>query len=552
VTWGRNNFGQATTPVNNHGITRIAAGGRHSLALKNDGSVLGWGSGADGQLTVPEPNAGFVDVAAGAIHSVGLKSDGSIVAWGNNSFGQLNVPAPNTGFIAIAAGDYHSVGLRSDGSIAAWGANGFGQTDVPVPNGAFVGIGCGYYHTLAVRQDGSVVTWGYNGTGQADVPAPNSHFVFVGGGTDHSFGLRDESSTVLVSGIITSDCGGGLFGVTVDLFDSFGAFHTTTSDALGNFELQVPFSDESNGGEISIVAPLGYVPVSPSGGEQLLTLDQSRYVEFELACGAALGAPRSIGYWRHNINVHLNARGNAQESSEDMSETYPERIYQHFFENQLQSIAIEGLTHLPDPSRPLDLECMARTFNVVRGSGVVERAKQHFMATLLNIASGKLLTSSVVTSDGGSVSEVLQYVTDLLLDGDESNEGTVLRLCEAVNSSETIGSGEVPIDDYHLIAYSPQSRTTTALSVLPNPAPMRGIQVVSFTTHVEGRVVLEIFDVRGGLVATPFRGDLPAGHQRIVWTGSGVSGRLLPPGVYFGRMTTPDRVERMTLVRSGE
>ena len=35
-----------------------------------------------GQCNVPSPNTGFVAVAAGGYHSLGLKEDGSIVAWG--------------------------------------------------------------------------------------------------------------------------------------------------------------------------------------------------------------------------------------------------------------------------------------------------------------------------------------------------------------------------------------------------------------------------------------------------------------------------------------
>ncbi len=38
------------------------------------------------------PNSGFVAIAAGGIHSLGLKDDGSVVAWGDNGVGQCDVP----------------------------------------------------------------------------------------------------------------------------------------------------------------------------------------------------------------------------------------------------------------------------------------------------------------------------------------------------------------------------------------------------------------------------------------------------------------------------
>ncbi len=108
----------------------IAAGIRHSLALKKDRSVAAWGDNDEGQCDIPSPNKDFMAVAAGFFHSLGLKADGSIVAWGANGYGQADVPAPNADFVAIAAGDWHNLGLKTDGSIVAWGWNRYNQCDV--------------------------------------------------------------------------------------------------------------------------------------------------------------------------------------------------------------------------------------------------------------------------------------------------------------------------------------------------------------------------------------------------------------------------------------
>jgi alpha-tubulin suppressor-like RCC1 family protein len=81
-------------------VKQIAAGGHHSLALLEDGSIVGWGANGSGQCNPPPPNAAFVAVAAGGYH-------------------------------ALAGGAQHSLGLKADGTIAAWGFSAQGQCDVP-------------------------------------------------------------------------------------------------------------------------------------------------------------------------------------------------------------------------------------------------------------------------------------------------------------------------------------------------------------------------------------------------------------------------------------
>src|SRR5262245_44256566 len=98
------------------GVTAIAAGSGHTVALKNDGTGVAWGKAYDGPdlvaVTVPAGLVGVTAIAAGGSHTVALKNDGTVVAWGDNSAGQTNVPAGLVGVKAIAAGGYHSVALK--------------------------------------------------------------------------------------------------------------------------------------------------------------------------------------------------------------------------------------------------------------------------------------------------------------------------------------------------------------------------------------------------------------------------------------------------------
>jgi alpha-tubulin suppressor-like RCC1 family protein len=138
VAWGRNDYGQATVPkAALSGVTAISAGYGHTVALKSDGSVIAWGAGMNesgclfpqdgqtpdfGQSLVPlAAQSGVTAIAAGAYHTLALKDDGSVVAWGANmnsedcfflDYGQTSVPvAVQSGVTAIAAARNHNVAL---------------------------------------------------------------------------------------------------------------------------------------------------------------------------------------------------------------------------------------------------------------------------------------------------------------------------------------------------------------------------------------------------------------------------------------------------------
>jgi len=53
---------------------------------------------------VPPAATNIVAVAAGGSHSMALRDNGSVIAWGSNWDGQTNVPPTATNVVAIAAG----------------------------------------------------------------------------------------------------------------------------------------------------------------------------------------------------------------------------------------------------------------------------------------------------------------------------------------------------------------------------------------------------------------------------------------------------------------
>lgn len=75
---------------------------------------MAWGFNGYGQTMIPvAAQSGVTAIAAGLYHTVALRIDGAVVAWGDNFYGQSTVPAAaQTGVVAIGAGDYHTVALR--------------------------------------------------------------------------------------------------------------------------------------------------------------------------------------------------------------------------------------------------------------------------------------------------------------------------------------------------------------------------------------------------------------------------------------------------------
>jgi alpha-tubulin suppressor-like RCC1 family protein len=307
VAWGWNGDGQVTgTPTTDAphsaiaspvtlggqvlgGVTAIAAGIHHTVALKTDGTVVAWGGNGGGQVTgTPATSdveysttanpvtlggqvlSGVTAIAAGGGHTVALKKDGSVVAWGNNDYGQTTVPlAAQTGVVAIAAGWLHTVALKNDGTILAWGSDDYDQTTIPVEaQSGVTAIAAGTRHTVALRNDGSVVAWGYNSYGltQTTVPvAAQSGVTAIAAGDSHTVALKNDGSVVAwglngsgqVSGTPTTDApyfaiaspvtleGQVLSGVT-----AIAAVQSQTVALIGGMKLLPSLNARPNGNEL--------------------------------------------------------------------------------------------------------------------------------------------------------------------------------------------------------------------------------------------------------------------------------------------------------------
>ena len=269
--WGSNGAGQLgdgtvtsdqTIPVQVTGLTgvvAVAAGTDQSLALRSDGTVWAWGGDRYGQLgdganssAQPTPVqvtglTGVTKIAAGGLFSLALRSDGTVWAWGYNAVGELgngttsdsNVPVQITGLArvtAIAAGEGDSaMAIRRDPirrypkisvtSVWTWGSNDAGQLGdgtlsshlVPeqvtgIGTRAIAGIAVGNGFELALGADGSVWAWGADSYGQLGIGpqftrftrpvqaiAPGSGIIQLSAGVNHALAVR-SNGTVLAWG----------------------------------------------------------------------------------------------------------------------------------------------------------------------------------------------------------------------------------------------------------------------------------------------------------------------------------------------------------------
>lgn len=164
-------------------------GDSHKLILFSDGTVGGWGDSRDGQLgprsaipnvrgqatafvpiAVPRP---AVDIAAGGRSSYVLLDDGTVVAFGYGTEGQLGcgepclagseTPVPVAGLrdvVSLAARQSLAFAVHRDGSISTWGdrKNATPVRFPHVPAMKQISVGNGF--VLALTTEGRVWLWG--------------------------------------------------------------------------------------------------------------------------------------------------------------------------------------------------------------------------------------------------------------------------------------------------------------------------------------------------------------------------------------------------------
>jgi alpha-tubulin suppressor-like RCC1 family protein len=217
-SWGGNNFGELgqnnttnrSSPVQVGALTiwgKVAqCNGTHVNALQANGTLWAWGNNYAGELGLGNSGntdrsspvqvgalTNWYDIASGGKHSLAIKTDGTLWAWGRNNDGQLGIGLAAGGdaqsrsspvqvgalttWSKVAGGYYNSFAIKTDGTLWCWGSNfagGLGLGDVvdrssPVQIGALTnwsGIFASSFNLLAIKTDGTIWSWGRNSYGE--------------------------------------------------------------------------------------------------------------------------------------------------------------------------------------------------------------------------------------------------------------------------------------------------------------------------------------------------------------------------------------------------
>ena len=288
--WGDNSSGQCIVPAGLSNVVAVACGTDHTLALREDGTVVAWGSDAQGQIDVPPGLGSVVAIAAGDGASLALRSDGSVVGWG--SWGEL-YPGPSpvtvprlTNAVAVRCGECCALAVKSDGTGLGWGPSP--GNAVPAGLSNIVSVAGGFGWGAALTADGAVSAWGNNELGQLNVPTNLPRVVELAAGGFVALALSADG-TVSGWGEFTNPPSS----VTNVVALAAGMCHCLALRADGTVVAWANDNWGNNQGQIDVPPTLGQVIAIEAGG----------------AYSVALLGTNTLGTARPAVNLTRTAAG---------------------------------------------------------------------------------------------------------------------------------------------------------------------------------------------------------------------------------------------------
>jgi hypothetical protein len=336
---------------------------------------------------------------------------------------------------------------------------------------------------------------------------------------------------------------GPVVGATVDLIDGEGNIFTTLTDVNGDY---VFFDVATETVMVNVVVPLGYVAVTPTDTTLVCAAGDVAVADFVFERKATQDKPRSVGFWKHQVNDALKGKHKGVKVPADQLLAFFDQLHQRFDKYFGIFMPVQTLQDFKEVLSPK------------KKATHYDKARSQFAALLLNVVSNRLSTWQFVSKDEATVSQAITYISDLLTDADPSNDELAKDIAERINKGEKVGAGVIPLSITQ-IAYVPppddnlyESKDVPLVSRVGNyPNPFNPQTTISYELGASAPVELAVYDIRGRKVRSLVRGEVQAGYQSVTWNGTDDSGRTVASGVYFYRLRVGDKIvtRRMVLVR---
>jgi len=324
----------------------------------------------------------------------------------------------------------------------------------------------------------------------------------------------------------------GLANVTVNLLDNqLSLISYIVTGPSGGYT----FSNLTPGTyNIMIVEPLGYfsdgnpkqITVNPGGNYQ---------VNFILTPVTITNNNRGMGYWKQQFDKYITKKGNAQETEVQLND-YINRVHQYYTPH---FNVFNGLTTFANWQAVL---------SPTNNSSMLNKARQHLAALVMNFVSFKIGQGVVVTADGRTAGDLLTYVSTLVTGSDATKYELAKNLAEQVCNQQTIAANLVPVGN---VLYKNSSGLQVNwnfdvpkdFSLLQNyPNPFNPTTSISFSIPQSEFVTLKIYDVIGKEVANLVNEFKDAGNYKFNFDASKLSSGIYLYRLHAGNFTTSKKM----------
>lgn len=333
------------------------------------------------------------------------------------------------------------------------------------------------------------------------------------------------------------------FGLQIELYtETMQLLESVLSDSNGCYSFIV--IDWGNY-IVSLVEPLSFsanqndIPVMVQGGV-------TSSVDFNLILIPATNNPQGLGFWKTNVNNNISGNGNPQYNSAQLL-GFSQLIFDHFYSNPITPIIVNSVTYNGNPAHPLTLSEMQYILNINQGGSTMnQRAKQHYLTLLLNVASNRLGLNSVISADNRSASQAINFVNSLI----GINDALAKSISETISQGGLVTSGIIPSGTPGTIFGTGDLLTENNPHSLklnsPNPNPFNPSTTITFDLPELIKISLIIYNIQGKEVAHLADGWFEAGTHSVDFQAA-----YLTSGIYFARLTTGNftQTQKLLLVK---